>query len=180
MAKPELKEDEQPKTKSGGLLGGIIWGMIGIFAAGGGFAVPYMFPQLFGATSPEDSTSNDEEQAPIIPLESDKSVFIPFGGEKGITVNLDEGRMSRYLHLSITLQVDEAQQEKVKELIEDKKVILKNWLLSYLSDKNMDEVRGAAGQNRLRREIQDYFNTTLFSDGYDRIHDVLFEEFNVQ
>jgi flagellar basal body-associated protein FliL len=44
----------------------------------------------------------------------------------------------------------------------------------------MEDLRGAAGQNRLRREIQDHFNTVLFEDGYDRIREVLFEEFNVQ
>jgi flagellar basal body-associated protein FliL len=44
----------------------------------------------------------------------------------------------------------------------------------------MDQIRGAAGQNRIRRQIQDHMNTTLFDDGYDHIHDVLFEEFNVQ
>ncbi len=177
MAEPEPNENEQQKTKTGGLLGGIIWALIAILAAGGGFAVPYMFPQLFGATSPVDSASNGAEQAPLLPQENQKPAFIPFGDA---TVNLDDGRLNRYLRLVITLQVDEAQESKVKELIEAKRAILKNWLLSYLSDKDMDDIRGAAGQNRLRREIQDYFNTVLFSDGYDRIHDVLFEEFNIQ
>ena len=177
MAVPQPKENEEQKTKAGGLLGGIIWAMIAILAAGGGFAVPYMFPQLFGATSPEGSASNGAEQASLLPQENQKPAFIPFGET---TVNLDDGRLNRYLRLVITLQVDEAQESEIKELIEAKRAILKNWLLSYLSDKDMDDIRGAAGQNRLRREIQDYFNTVLFSDGYDRIHDVLFEEFNIQ
>ncbi|MGD9857705.1 MAG: flagellar basal body-associated protein FliL, partial [Planctomycetaceae bacterium] len=103
--------------------------------------------------------------------------FVPFGD---VTVNLDDGRLSRYLHLSFSLQIEKKDQLEVTKLMEDKKAILRNWLLSYLSDKGMEDIRGAAGQNRIRREIQDQFNTILFPDGYDRIYDVLFEEFNVQ
>ncbi|MCA9228196.1 MAG: flagellar basal body-associated FliL family protein, partial [Planctomycetales bacterium] len=82
--------------------------------------------------------------------------------------------------LKVNLQVDKAQADGITKMLEQKKPILKNWLLSYLSDKGMDDIRGRVGQNRLRREIQDHFNTVLFADGYDRIHDVLFDEFNVQ
>ena len=45
---------------------------------------------------------------------------------------------------------------------------------------SMDDVRGAAGQNRLRREIQNEFNANLYPDGDDRILDILFEEFSIQ
>ena len=34
--------------------------------------------------------------------------------------------------------------------------------------------------NRIRREIRDQFNTILFPDGYDRIEQVLFQQYNVQ
>jgi flagellar basal body-associated protein FliL len=88
--------------------------------------------------------------------------------------------MSRYLRLNMTVQVDRSQEEFVREAIEQQKVILKDWLLRFLSDQALEDIRGAAGQNKLRREILVQFNTMLSPDGYDRIHDVLFEEFNVQ
>ena len=53
-------------------------------------------------------------------------------------------------------------------------------MVAYLSDVSVDDVRGTAGQNRLRRDIQDHINTTLFEDGIDRVQDILFEEFTVQ
>ena len=68
----------------------------------------------------------------------------------------------------------------MKKQIEAKKIILRNWLLSKISDLDLDDIRGGAGQNRLRREIREQFNAVLCPDGYDEIHDVLFEEFNVQ
>ena len=88
--------------------------------------------------------------------------------------------MTRFLRLDISLQIDEAQQLKIEEIHEKNKAVLRNWLLSHISDKAMDDIRGAAGQNRLRREIKEQFNAVLFPDGVDRIHDVLFQEFNVQ
>ena len=103
--------------------------------------------------------------------------FVPFGET---VVNLDEGRLNRYLRVSITMQVDQDQADEITKDVEKHRAILKSWLLSYLSDKGMDEIRGAAGQNRLRREIQDHFNSVLSSDTPDRVHDILFEEFNIQ
>ncbi len=97
-----------------------------------------------------------------------------------MTVNLNSDRFNRYLRIDMTLQISEDEVENVTELVEKKKSVMKSWLLSYLSEKNLEEIRGAAGQNRLRREILDQFNSTLFDDGYDRVYDVLFEEFNVQ
>ena len=95
-------------------------------------------------------------------------------------VNLDEGRLTRYLRLSITLQVDGEYQKEVTAGVETHRSILQNWLISYLSDKTMDDIRGAAGQNRLRREIQNQYNLILSPDGFEKIKDVLFEEFTVQ
>ena len=103
--------------------------------------------------------------------------FVNFGD---IVVNLDEGKLNRYLRLKIMLQVRTKDEAQVTSAIETQRVVLKNWLLSFLSDKELADIRGAAGQGMLRREIQEYFNTTLFPDGKDRIYDVLFDEFNIQ
>jgi flagellar FliL protein len=68
----------------------------------------------------------------------------------------------------------------VKSALESRKPILQTWLTSHLADKTLEEVRGKVGVNRLRREIQDNFNALLFTDGRERIQDILFEEFHVQ
>lgn len=171
MAEEEqATQDESQSRKGPGML---VWAGIGVLAAGGGFAVPFFLPTGDLAKSADARHSIPGLVARI----PEEVAFIPFGE---VVVNLDDGRLSRYLRLSFSLQVEKSDQINVTKLVEAKKAILRNWLLSHLSDKDMDEIRGAAGQNRLRREIQDQFNTTLFPDGYDRIYDVLFEEFNVQ
>lgn len=108
---------------------------------------------------------------------SGKPSFLNFGQ---MIVNLNSDRMNRYLRMNLSLQVDDDDYELVSEELEHRKLQLKSWMVAYLSDVSVDDVRGTAGQNRLRRDIQDHMNTTLFDDGVDRIQDILFEEFTVQ
>ncbi|MEX2287349.1 MAG: flagellar basal body-associated FliL family protein [Planctomycetaceae bacterium] len=176
MADSEATEP-QPQKPAGGKRNAILWGLIGLFAASAGFAVPQYLPDVLGDLTA--STKPAPDGVPPLPIDDGNTelAFIRFGE---VVVNLDEGRLNRYLRLNITLAVDKRQEPEITSLIESRKVILKNWLITYLSDKDMDDIRGAAGQNRLRREINEYFNSVLFQDGFDRIRNVLFEDFNVQ
>jgi flagellar basal body-associated protein FliL len=108
---------------------------------------------------------------------SGKPSFLSFGQ---MIVNLNSDRMNRYLRMNLSLQVNDDDYDMVSEELEHRKLQLKSWLVAYLSDVGVDDVRGTAGQNRLRRDIQDHMNTILFEDGVDRIQDILFEEFTVQ
>jgi flagellar protein FliL len=110
-------------------------------------------------------------------VHSDGPNFIPFGR---IVTNLNEQTLTKYLSLEITLQAGAEHEEEVKAAIETRKPILTTWLTSHLADKTLEDIRGKVGVNRLRREIQDNFNSLLFTDGRERIEDVLFEEFHVQ
>lgn len=163
MSEPENAQDVQPKP--GFLRKAIVLAVVSLFSALGGFAVPYFVLAKGGSESASASSKTA------------KPAFIPFGET---VVNLDEGRLNRYLRMSITVQVAEEELPEITKLVEKRKAILKSWLLSYLSDKSMEEIRGAAGQNRLRREILENFNAVLSDDNSDVIHDVLFEEFNIQ
>ncbi len=108
---------------------------------------------------------------------SGKPSYLKFGQ---MVVNLNSDRMNRYLRMTISLQVDDEDYEMVEAELDHRKLQLKSWMVAYLSDVSVDDVRGTAGQNRLRRDIQDHINTTLFEDGIDRVQDILFEEFTVQ
>ncbi len=119
-----------------------------------------------GSASPADSAARTSAM-----------VFIPYGD---VTVNLDEQRLNRYLRVKLVLHVRRSDEFTVRNAMNEKELLLRNWLVSHLSDKELDEIRGKAGQNMLRREIRDHFNATLFPDHYDRVYDVLFQEFNVQ
>jgi flagellar basal body-associated protein FliL len=83
------------------------------------------------------------------------------------------------LSVIIMLQTDSHNVAKVEKAIDSRHPMLENWLTAYLSDKTLDDVRGRACINRMRREIRDEFNRLLF-EGEERIRDVHFEEFHVR
>jgi flagellar basal body-associated protein FliL len=196
--------DGQEKPASSG--GIVPWIAVGVISAGIGSAMPFMMASQTHKPTDEDAehATADEGQAdetsstadgkegsskkkkkpnPFTLPKEEETIFLPFGEagkDQGIVVNLDEGRMSRYLRIAITMQIPKSAEEEFKKKVDAKKILLRNWLLSKISDLNLDNIRGAAGQNRLRREIRDHFNSVLCPDGYDQIYDVLFEEFNVQ
>jgi len=140
--------EEKSAPSKGKMKGLVILIVVGIIAAGGGYATPLVLKKFT-----EKHTENVKES-----LGSDglKLAFIPFDT---VVVNINEANLGRFLRI---------------------KAILKNWLIGHLSDKSMQDVAGAAGVHRSRREILDQFNTLLFPDGSDKIRDILFEEFNVQ
>ncbi|MBL8812781.1 MAG: flagellar basal body-associated FliL family protein [Planctomycetaceae bacterium] len=196
------KKEEHPPAEgqdkpSGGSI--VPWIAVGVISAGLGTAVPFLLSsQSHAATGEKEEGGESAEHGTATEGDSHKStkrvkafelpkeeetVFLPFGEpdkDQEVVVNLDEGRMSRYLRIAITMQIPKSKEEDLKKRVDAKKIVLRNWLLSKISDLNLDDIRGAAGQNRLRREIRDYFNSVLCPDGYDQIYDVLFEEFNVQ
>lgn len=197
-SKQETGSDSPGKSAGGSI---VPWIAVGVLSASLGSAVPFVLSgqQPHGAGNsgePDGQQSTTEshgnggaaKSAPKNPKTftmptQEETIILPFGEpgkDQAVVVNLDEGRMSRYLRISISLQISKSKEDHLKKQIEAKKIILRNWLLSKISDLDLDDIRGGAGQNRLRREIREQFNAVLCPDGYDEIHDVLFEEFNVQ
>lgn len=162
---------EQPKegatTKKG--TGLLLWVAVPVLAAGSGFGASLvMFPK---------AASHEVVEEPLGAPEAASSSYISF---EPVIVNLNEGRLNRFLNVALTLQVRTSEEAEIKELLETYGPVLKSWMLSYLGELSTEDIRGTAGQNRIRREIQAQFNSVLFSDGFDHIYDVLFEQFNVQ
>lgn len=166
----ENSASEQTSKSGIGLFGALVLLLI---AAVAGACIPILLPELFAAPNTTQSNNSQEDISSL----KNGMTYVPFGE---VTVNLDEGRMNRYLRIKMSLQVKEIDKSLVEQHLTSKELILKNWLLSHLSDKTLDEIRGKAGQNLLRRELRTYFNSAMFVDGEERIYDILFEEFNVQ
>ena len=167
------KAENSAAPSKGRMKGLLILGAVGLFAGGIGFVVPYLLAHngynlMAGGGETETKQGNKQAQA-----------FVPVGD---IIVNLsEEPPEARQPGASkLILVVDASQEKPITELFAKNKAILKNWLISHLSDKTLAEVSGATGVNRLRREILEQFNAMLFPDGSEKIRDVLFEEFVVQ
>jgi flagellar basal body-associated protein FliL len=174
MAEEKEGGEKNAKAGGGGKLG---WVVTAVVAGGLGAAVPYVLPQNLQPGQGHAAEVDVAVEAPPSPAEDLRPAYIDFGE---VAVNLDEGRLTRYLDVSIMLQVTEHDKEEIGAKVKANDAVLRNWLISYLSDQDLEDIRGAIGQNRLRREIRDQFNTLLFPDGYDRIDQVLFQKFAVQ
>ena len=162
MPDTEENGEAEPKKQSGMLTTILVAGIVGFVSGGLGFATFTFAPMLM------DSPAEPEPTPPF---------FHEFGE---VVANLDEGQLSRYLRIKLTLQLDGDKQDDLVKKIEEQKAVLRSWLNSYLSGKQMVDVRGAQGQNALRREIQNKFNTLVATDGFEDVQDVLFEEFTIQ
>lgn len=162
--------EQPPAAQSTSRLGWIILAVVALAAVAAGFALPWML----------SSTGTGHAQAPSQQRRSpepEKTAFVPFGD---VVVNLHEERLTRYLRLKIVLEVEESEEKAVHELLNKRRAPLKSWLIGYLADRTLDEVRGTVGINRIRREIRDHFNEMLYPDGREVIRQVHFEEFTVQ
>lgn len=160
----EADKSEEKKPKSPMLINILVSSVLGFTCGGLGFA---LFTFLPGQT--EESAAEEVVELP--------PAFVQFGE---VVANIAEGRMSRYLRLNITLQIRGEDEEVVTADVETRGAVMKNWLLGYLSNLQLEDIRGAVGQNRIRREIQNHFNDILSETGQDIVQDVLFEEFTVQ
>lgn len=168
-------EDEGGKKK-GGLVGKLlVWGVVFGLGIGTGVGVALMMAPA------EDAEANAAVEPDVekmdIPEADDAIGFIDFDE---VVVNLNDPRYARYVTCTFSLQVAKSQVDAIQKLVDDKEPVLINWLIAHLRDKELDDVRAKLGHNTLRREIHDQFNKMLFTDGFERIQDVLFKDFKVQ
>lgn len=153
-----------------GLLPAVAVGAVLVVAAVCGVVVAYAVSGSSAPAGNEPATKPD--QAP------DERTFVSFGSA---VANLAEGRLTRYVKVTVSLQVKSPQAADITRIVtQEKKAVFSNWLVTYLSDKQLEDVRGTSSINRLRREIQDGFNAILADYGDYKVDDVYFEEFNVQ
>jgi len=149
--------------------------LTGLVSAAAGFAVPQL---MGGGAHKSESGEAHETKAPSKAEHAKVGMSCVQFGE--VVANLDDNRMMRYVRAKFSLSVAESDSEPVQHAVETNRTVLKNWLIGYLQNKHIDEVRGTEGFNRIRREILDRFNEILYPAGEAKIKEVLFEEFNVQ
>ena len=175
MAENEEAQEEAPEKKPGLMGKLIVWGVIFVIGVGTGVATP----MLIGSDKSSEPSDMDALGLELMdfPEPDEEVAFVPFDE---MVVNLNDPRFSNYLTCSMSFQVAKSQELAITKLVEEKSVILKNWFIAHVRDKKPEEVRGKFGHNMLRREIHGKFNDLLFTDGIERIQDVLFNDFKVQ
>jgi flagellar basal body-associated protein FliL len=173
----ENNEASEANESKPGMMGKlIVWGVVFVLGAGTGAAVPIMTGMGSADAAPVDPATVGLELMDF-PEPGEEIAFIPF---EEVVANINDPSASRYTTCTITLQVAKTQEEALTKLIEEKSALLKNWLIGHLRDKTLEQLRGKLGVNLLRREIYDNYNEMLFTDGIERIQDVLLLDFKIQ
>jgi len=184
-------ETEAPAPKGKGLRFVLLCAAVAFVTGGAGYAVALLttggpaLPPAAAQTDPSADPSAGTDPAAAIPPAPDagqaedveKCVYKDL---EEITVNLDEPRLARYVHAIITLAIPEEEFAAAEPAIDAKIRVLRDWLTVYLASLTLDEVRGPASLNRMRREILDAFNQELWPDQKPRIRKVLFKEFSIR
>ncbi len=162
---------------------------VALAAGGAGYAVAVITagPQALWPASaeagetqtPAEGTEASDDALPD-PKPAEETENYAYKDLEPITVNLDEPRLARYVHATVTLGILEEDFAKASADIDAETRVLRDWLTVYLTSLTLDDVRGPANLNRIRREILDAFNQELWPEGKPLIRKILFKEFAVK
>jgi flagellar basal body-associated protein FliL len=127
------------------------------------------------STEPPDLTTNPSDLAGT---ESEGTWYYHL---EPIVANLNEPSVTRYVRVTLTMEVDaRIDKKKGTAFIDDKKPLLTNLLTIYLASLSLDDIRGDKNLKRIQSQLVDNFNEKLFPDARPQIRRVLFKEFAVQ
>ena len=181
---PKAKaEKSDEKSSSFNLFTWLIMAAIVIAGAAGGFALS----QLVASTGPDETETAQADQqngntksfTDIVANSENASVWTY--ELDPVIANLDEPGVTRYVRTTITLELSpEMDQANGEPFLGEKKVLLIDWLTTYLAGLSLEQVRGTSSLSRIKKEIRDHFNELLFPESKPFIRRILIKEFAVQ
>jgi flagellar FliL protein len=125
------------------------------------FKVVTAEPAHAEASKKEAAPSGTEVSGPVVALD-------PF------VVNLDEPGTSRYIKITLQLELMSSEAEHP---LEQSKQLIRDMILSHLSGLKLADCLGAAAKDKLRKELTTKLESVL---GPNKIRRMFFQEFVVQ
>ena len=150
-------------------------GVIVVFAAAGYFASRLGGPAEAGGAQETESPTTQPDKA----SDKDDPDQTHYDLDP-IVINLNEPQATRYLRVIFSLAINDDDYYAAEAEIVKKSHKINNYLLIYLSNLSLEEVRGAKNINRVRREVQDSLNDRLWPGGKPLIASVSLKEWIVQ
>jgi flagellar basal body-associated protein FliL len=193
MAEEEKQEStqESPEKESTGSSGTgmMTWIIIGaIFIAGciGGLSLA----MLIGGSDPQTAGAEPEPQSNLPQPKSFEELYATTQQDAkpwylpldAVVANLDEPGVTRYLRAAVTLEISAEidPEEGAKYLDDNKKLILRDWLTTYIAGLSLEDVRGTKNLGRIKKQIREQFNELLFPGSKPHITNVFLKEFAIQ
>jgi flagellar basal body-associated protein FliL len=181
----QTEEQPQPQTSSSGsgltLYAWLILGAVTLAGSTGGFALS----QLIGGTTPTDLEVVDEaadQDDAINAMLAEQADQMPWVEEfEPVLANLDEPGVTRYVRVTITLEMSsELDEIKGREFLGTKKMLVRDWMTTYLAGLSLEDVRGSRNLNRIKKDVLEECNKMLFPKGQPFVERIFFKEFAVQ
>jgi len=179
----EEKKQQNPKIPLARLLPWIIMALALVICASIGFGLGRVFAGRRNVPSTEFPQQQEADQTQM--LKADGSETSPqntwYYDLEPVVANLNEPDVTRYIRISLTLQIsNELDTKKTTAFLEQKAPLLKDWLTIYLASQTLEDIRGEGNLRRIQSQMLDAFNEKLFPDAKPQIKNVLFKEFAVQ
>ncbi len=153
-----------------------------VFAAGG-----FLVGRAFGTRGQAQNAAGAETDNPAQGAVPEEPALKAGTGQSWyydldpVVVNLNDPGVTRYVRISLTLEVSSAMDEKEgKPFLDQKKPLMKHWLTLFLSNQTIEDARGERNLMRMQSQISDTLNNGLFPGSKPRIKSVLFKEFAIQ
>lgn len=160
----------------------IMGGIILVFAIAGFFLGKILVDAIKPAPI-VDTQVTDTSQQPVEDDidEADKEKTWYYTELSPVVANLDEPGATRYIRVTLTLEIyDKLPEKEGKALIELKTPLLIDWLTKYLASLSLDDARGEKNIKRIQADVVEAFNQMLFPNGQPRVARVLFQGFAIQ
>lgn len=187
-SKPTEPTKAAQDAKPAGSMGWIGWVVLaGVCIAGatGGFALSQLVggspAQTTAATQQATQPAKNQTVDPLKDLQGQNGTNWFYDNVEPVLANLDEPGVARYVRVTLSLEVSgQLDPVKGKEFLDQRQMLLRDWLTTYFSGLSLEDVRGSRNLNRIKRDVLDQFNALLFANSKPYIVQVLFKEFAVQ
>ncbi|HNY79319.1 MAG: flagellar basal body-associated FliL family protein [Sedimentisphaerales bacterium] len=190
MAEPEKREKKQRGSESGApdkegksskLMPWLIPAVTVALCAGGGFVVGRLFGTRGQAQNVAAAEAPDETAPALPPVNGAATGSSWYYDLEPVVSNLNEPGVTRYVRITLTLEVGDKLSEKDgTPFLEQRKPLLKNWLTLFVANLTLEDIRGERNLRSVQSQIADTFNQGLFPNAPPCIKRVLFKELSIQ
>lgn len=178
---PAAEQDAQPKKgKASKLLTCLVPLLAVALCAGGGFVVG----RLFGTRGQAQNVSAAEQPDPTAarpPIKASGAGSSWYYDLEPVVANLNEPGVTRYVRVTLTLEIDSQLAEKDGiTFLEQRKPLLKNWLTLFIANLTLEDIRGERNLRQVQSQIAETFNQGLFPNAQPCVKRILFKELSIQ
>jgi flagellar basal body-associated protein FliL len=202
---PEAKAEADTQTGKGGASakgkGMFLWLILAIVILGGGVGGLALSMMMGGSVAADPNAVEAKPAASHKTEKAEKSAgHGGGGGEKekaakvyepgkpwmfdkmdSVVANLDEPGVTRYVRVTVVLEMSpDLDSIEGEVFLEDKKILMQDLMTTYLAGLSLEDVRGSRNLNRIKRDVLDQLNKLLFGPDKPYVEKVLFKEFAVQ